>query len=120
MSLAAGHPSASKESERMTTLFGLLTLLPWVLASGLILLIALIARFYQVKYAELHVDAPVQRTHYMLFAVPVSAFLIAAARYAWMGDFAGDLFADILTLCGGIALGTLALRLQHLMTGGRR
>ena len=104
----------------MTALIGLLTLLPWVLIGGLILLIALIARFYQQKYTELYADAPVQRTYALLFALPGLAYLIAAARYAWLGDFAGDLLADILILCGGIALAALALRLQHLMTGGRR
>ena len=104
----------------MTALFGLLALLPWVLTTGLILLIALIARFYQQKYAELYVDAPPQRTHALLFAVPGLAFLIAAIRYAWLGDFAGDPLADSLILCGGLALAALALRLQHLMTGGRR
>ncbi|MBN1640493.1 MAG: hypothetical protein JXA09_04590 [Anaerolineae bacterium] len=104
----------------MTTVLSLLILLPWVLASGLILLIALIARFYQIKYAELYTHAPGQRTYYLLFALPGLAFLGAAARYAWLGDFAGDLVADILILCGGIALAVLALRLQQLMTGGRR
>jgi hypothetical protein len=104
----------------MTVLFRLLALLPWFLISGLILLIALIARFYQIKYTDLYVDAPRQRTYAPLFALPGLAFLIAGIRYAWLGDFAGDLFADILILCGGLALAALALRLQHLMTGGRR
>ncbi len=104
----------------MTTLFSLLTLYPWVLIGGLILLMALIARFYQTKYAELYADAPSQRTHYRLFAIPLLAFLVAAIRYAWLSDFAGDLFADIVILCGGIALAILALRLQRLMTGGGR
>jgi hypothetical protein len=104
----------------MTTLFSILTLYPWVLAAAMIYCLIQIARFYQKKYAELYTSSPDQRTYYPLFAVPLALFLLAAARYASIGDFAGDLLGDLAFFVGGILLAVLSFRLQQLMTGGHR
>ena len=103
----------------MTILFSILTLFPWVLAAGLIHLLIQVARFYQKKYAELYKDSPRQRTHYMLFLVPLVLFLFAAGRYAFLEDFVGDWVGDAALCIGGIMLAALAYRLQRLMTGGQ-
>jgi hypothetical protein len=102
----------------MTILLSILTLYPWVLAAGLIYLLIRIARFYQKKYAELYQDSPHQRTHSMLFLVPLVLFLFAAGRYAFLQDLAGDWIGDTALCIGGIVLAALAYRLQRLMTGG--
>ena len=104
----------------VTILFSILTLYPWVLAAGLIYFLIQIARFYQKKYAELYTSSPSQRTYHLLFLVPLVLLLIAAGRFAWLQDFAGDALGDIASLVGGFVLAVLAVRLQRLMTGGRR
>jgi hypothetical protein len=104
----------------MTILLSILTLYPWVLAAGLIYFLIQIARFYQKKYAELYKNSPGQRTYHSLFLVPLVLFLVAAGRYAYLDEFAGDPIGDVAFLAGGIVLAVLAYRLQQLMTGGRR
>lgn len=98
----------------------ILTLYPWVLIAALIFLLALIARFYEKKYAELYKSVPRQQTYYSLFSIPLVLFLLAAGRYILSRDFAGDVLADIALFGGGILLAALAYRLHHLMTGGSR
>lgn len=104
----------------MSTLFSILTIYPGVLAAIVIYCLIQIARFYQKKYAELYTDSPSQRTYYPLFGVPLALFLIAAVRYAFIGDFVGDLLGDLALFVGGTLLAILAFRLQQLMTGGPR
>jgi hypothetical protein len=104
----------------MRILFSILTLYPWVLAAAMIYCLIQIARFYQKKYAELYTSSSGQRTYYPLFAVPLALFVIAAGRYAFLSDFAGDPFGDLALLVGGIILALISFRLQQLMTGGRR
>lgn len=101
-------------------LLSILTLYPWVLIAALIFLLALIARFYEKKYAELYKSVPGQQTYYSLFSIPLVLFLLAAGRYILSRDFAGDVLADIALFGGGILLAALAYRLHHLMTGGSR
>jgi hypothetical protein len=104
----------------MSTLFSILTLYPWVLAAAMIYCLIQIARFYQKKYAELYTSSSDQRTYYPLFVIPLALFLVAAGRYAFLEDFAGDLLGDLALFVGGVILAVLGFRLQQLMTGGRR
>jgi hypothetical protein len=104
----------------MTILFSILTLVPWVLATGLIYLLIQIARFYQKKYAELYQGSPDQRTYYAVLWVPVLLFLIATGRYILSGDSVGDPIGEGAFFVGGIVLAILAYRLQQLMTGDRQ
>jgi hypothetical protein len=98
----------------------ILTLYPWVLIAGLVFFLALIARFYEKKYAELYKNAPGQQTYYALFSIPLILFLLAAGHYTLTRDLAGNVLADMALFGGGILLTALAYRLQHLMTGGPR
>lgn len=104
----------------MTIFFSILMFYPWVLAAGLIYFLIQIARFYQKKYAELYRNVPDQQTYYSLFVVPLILFLVAAGRYLFLDDFAGDLISDIALLVGGLVLTFLGTRLHQLMTGGRK
>jgi uncharacterized membrane-anchored protein len=103
----------------MTVLVSILTLVPWVLVAGLIFFLIQIAHFYQRKYAELYKSSAGQRTYYAVFLVPLLLFVVAAVRYAYLSDFAGDWIGDIALLIGGALLAALAYRLQRMMTGGR-
>ena len=104
----------------MTVLVSILILIPWVLVAGLIFFLIQIARFYQRKYAELYKSSPGQRTYYAVFLVPLILFVVAAVRYAYLNDFAGDWTGDTALLIGGALLAALAYRLQRMMTGGRQ
>jgi len=104
----------------MPALVSILDLYTWILIAGIVYALIQIARFYEAKYAELYTNTAGQRTYYRLFLVPLSLFLVAAGRYAFLNDFAGDPFGDIALCAGGIVLGLLVYRLQRLMTGGRR
>jgi hypothetical protein len=89
----------------------LLTLVGWVLVAAFILVLALIARFYEQMAS--------QRTYYQLFAVPVILFGAAAVRIIAAGKIAGDSWLDLLLLLGGASLAVLAHRTYRLMTSGR-
>ena len=104
----------------MPALFSILNILPWILVASLIHLLIHIARFYERKYAELYRSTDGQRTHYQLFWFPLGIFLIAAGRYVFLDDLAGDIAGDLALCVGGVLLGILVYRLQQLMTGGRR
>jgi hypothetical protein len=104
----------------MPTLVRILTIYPWILVAGLIYLLVHIARFYEIKYAELYRNADGQRTHYRLFWLPFGLFLVAAGRYALLDDFTGDIAGDLGFCVGGILLGILVYRLERQMTGGHR
>lgn len=101
-------------------LVSILTLVPWVLVAGLVFLLLQIARFYQIKYAELYKGSPKQRTYYLLFLVPMALYVVAGGSFALQGDFAGNWVGDCAFLAGGIVLAVLAYRLQRLMSGRRQ
>jgi hypothetical protein len=104
----------------MLALFSILSLFSWVLIASVILFLIQIARFYERKYSELYDDAPTHRTFYPFFLISLCLFLIAAGRYAFLGDLAGDVWGDVALFLGGIVLAVFAHRLQRLMTGGPR
>lgn len=83
-----------------------------VLAAVLLLVLLLIARFYQRQSAV--------RSGYLLFLIPAIAFLLAGLRYAWLdGRIAGDLPGDLLRFVGGVCLIGWGAYLLKLMTGRR-
>lgn len=103
----------------MFTLPSVLTLYAWIAVGVMIWVLIQIARFYQIKYAELYRGMPKHRTYYALFCVPLLLFGFAAARYAWYGDLAGDLPGDLAFAAGGAVLSVSSYYLYRLMTGRR-
>lgn len=95
----------------MDGLIRILTLGAWGGVGFLVILLYRIAHFYQVTAGE--------RSHYRWFLLPAALFALAAARYAWLADFAGDPWGDgLLALAGGSLL-LLGYYLLRLMTGDR-
>lgn len=100
----------------------MLTMLSAALAALLLMVMLLIARFYQRTSGE--------HSAYGLFLIPAVLFLAAGLRYAWLGRqtgsspvqtlVAGDPAADLLRFAGGILLVFLCLFVYRLMTGRRR
>jgi hypothetical protein len=88
-----------------------LMLYVWFLLSVLLLLLFLIARFYERSSHE--------RTYFHLYALPIVLFGIATARYSSINQIAGDGLGDILMAGAGIALIGLCVFLYYLMTRGR-
>jgi hypothetical protein len=91
----------------------ILTLYAWFIALLLMVILCLIARFYQLKSG--------QRSYFQLFMVPALLFLGAGIRYAiganvWIGDQA----ADALLFLAGILTVWLGGYLLRIMLGGRR
>jgi hypothetical protein len=109
----------------MSTFFGVLTLYPWVLGAGLILFLLCIARFYEIKYAELYRNASRRRTHYPFFWVPLILFLAAAASDAFLAhDLVGSVSVetvpgDLAFFIGGLTLAGLGYHMYCMMTRGR-
>jgi len=85
-----------------------LTVYAWFGVGALLILLALIARFYERLSGE--------RTYYRWFAVPVLAFAGAAIRLAYLNRVTGDRWADLCLLAGGISLATLCLNIYRRMT----
>jgi len=104
----------------MAIVLGILNLYSWVLAGALIYILYQIARFYQVKYAELYKDKPRQRTYAELLILPLVFFPLAAARYALLDIRIGDLLSDLAFLLGGLFLAVTSYYLYRLLMGGRR
>jgi hypothetical protein len=104
----------------MATWLSILTLYSWVLVGSVVYILIHIARFYEIKYAELYRSGPRHRTFYPLFLAPLLLFLIAAVRYAVLHDLAGDVWGDVAFFLGGVVLGACGYHLQRLMTGGHR
>jgi len=104
----------------MSTIVSILSLSIWVLVGSLVFFLLLIARFYEKKYAELYSDSSRKRTFYQFYLVPLILFLISAVRSAHLGDLVGDTWSEVALGTGGILLAVLGVRLQRLMTGGRR
>lgn len=83
----------------------------WFAFAGLMYILALIARFYEVNSGE--------KTYYRFFAMPPVVFGAATARYSSLNQWGGDWLGDILLFTGGVALLALCYHLYHRMTGGR-
>lgn len=90
----------------------ILTIAAWSGVGVLVFLLYRIAHFYQATSG--------QPTHYRLFLIPLALLLLGGARYALVGDLAGDMIGDSLQLIGGLCLILLGASLVHMMTGGRR
>ena len=88
-----------------------LTLLSWFAVAILLVILLLIARFYENVSGE--------RTYFWLFGVPIIFWGMAAARYAFLGQVGGDALGDGLWLVGGLLLAGLCIYLYNLMTAGR-
>jgi hypothetical protein len=104
----------------MATVLGVLNLYSWALVGALIYLLYQIARFYQVKHAELYRDQPRQRTYAVLLFIPLVLFPLAAGRYALLNIRIGDLLSDLAFLIGGLVLAAISYYLYRLLMGGRR
>jgi hypothetical protein len=87
-----------------------LTIYTWFGLAALLFLIALIGR----KYEQLSKE----RTFYLLFALPVLAFAVAAVRQTQRDRVVGDAVGDVMLLVGGVMLAALCLHMYHLMTRG--
>ncbi len=96
----------------MNPFTSILTILAWSGVSVLVLLLYRIAHFYQVTSK--------QATYPWMFFIPLVLLAASGLRYAWIGDFAGDILGDSLQLVGGLFLIVLGLLLLRMMTGGRR
>ena len=90
----------------------ILTIVAWIGVGVLLVLLYRIAHFYQATSG--------QSTHYRLFLIPLLLLLLGGARYALVGDLAGDMIGDGLQLIGGACLILLSASLVRMMTGGRR
>lgn len=88
-----------------------LTLIAWFALASLLLILLLIARFYQNVSGE--------RTHFWVFGIAVVLFGIAAARYAFVDRTGGDPLGDLLSLAAGVVLAGMCIYLYNLMTAGR-
>ncbi len=88
-----------------------LTILTWFAAAILLVILLLIARFYENVSGE--------RTYFWLFGAPIILWGMASARYAFLGQVGGDLLGDALWLLGGLLLAGLCIYLYNLMTAGR-
>ncbi|MEP7284876.1 MAG: hypothetical protein ABI947_03810 [Chloroflexota bacterium] len=88
-----------------------ITIFSWFALAVLLILLLLIARFYQNVSGE--------RTYFWVFSVPVVLFGMASARYAFVDHVGGDLLGDLLWFAGGIVLACLCIYLYNVMTTGR-
>lgn len=79
----------------------------WFALVALILLMMLIARFYQNFSGE--------KTFFRIFIAPIILFGIASVRYTSIDKLAGDPLADLLFSAGGLVLLGLCLRLYWVM-----
>jgi hypothetical protein len=90
-----------------------LSLYSWLVLAFIVMLMFLIARFYQEKSGFL--------SHYRLFLVPALLFiLIALTDVLPRGSRVVGLLAELLLLIGGIILIVLSRTLFVIMTGGRK
>jgi hypothetical protein len=96
----------------MNELNRVMGLYAWAGIGVLLIVLYRIARFYQVSAKE--------PSHYRWFALPFVLFLSAAVRYAWIGDFAGDMLGDGLMLAAGSSLFVTGYYLLKLMTGDQQ
>jgi len=93
------------------TLGQVLTIYIWFVVTVVLVILLLIARFYQRMAHE--------QTYYLVFVGPIVLFALASARNASINQIGGDPWADGLWFVGGIVLIGLCIRLYHLMTTRR-
>jgi hypothetical protein len=84
----------------------------WFPLAVLLLLLLLIARFYE-KFSG-------KRTYFRWYVVPVILFGAAMARYASVGQLAGDRLGDVISALAGVVLLLLTVSLYRLMAAGRQ
>jgi hypothetical protein len=89
-----------------------LLLASWFALSGLIFILALIARFYE--------NMSSRKTHYQWFAVPIVIMGVSVARYTSTSRWGGDWLADIFAAISGVVLVGLCYHLYILMTMRRK
>ncbi|MCL4238552.1 MAG: hypothetical protein KJ047_09925 [Anaerolineae bacterium] len=89
----------------------IVTLYIWLGVSALLVLFALIARFYERLSGE--------RTYYFLFFLAITLLAGASMRQITRDQLAGDALADLLTAAGGALVGALCLHIYRLMIRGR-
>ncbi|MEQ8672324.1 MAG: hypothetical protein RLP44_15580 [Aggregatilineales bacterium] len=89
-----------------------LTLYTWFILAALLLLMLLIARFYQQFSGE--------RTYFWLYLVPIVCFGVAAVRYTSIERIAHDPYADFILAIGGVVLIFLSIRIYWLMIYRKR
>jgi hypothetical protein len=82
-------------------------LFQWFPLTAILLLLLLIARFYQ-RFSQ-------KRMFYRLFVFVILAFGVATVRYAGVDSLSGDRVGDVFYAIGGITLVMLCLRLYFLM-----
>ncbi len=87
----------------------LLTLYSWLAIGALVGMLALIARFYQLRSGE--------RSHYRLFLIPLALLVVGGVLQALWGEFpAGSPASEALLCLGGSGLLGLGYLLLQLMT----
>jgi hypothetical protein len=84
-----------------------LALYTWFPLAGLLLIMLMIARFYE-RFSG-------RRTYYRLYLVPLVAFAIGAVRYADRDRISGDLIGDSALIVGGLTLLALSVSLYWRM-----
>jgi hypothetical protein len=85
-----------------------LSIYTWFGLSALLLLMALIARFYE-RLSN-------QPTYYRWFAFPILTWGGATIRQVHLDQLTGDPWMDLLLLVSGLSLAALCLNLYQLMT----
>ncbi|MBN1286743.1 MAG: hypothetical protein JXB47_15195 [Anaerolineae bacterium] len=93
-----------------TLLVRALTFYTWVLVSGGVLTVLLIARFFE--------QTSQQKTRYWLFLVPLGFFALGAWRHIALGRFIGDALGGLLWFVGALVLIVQCLVLYRQMTRG--
>lgn len=93
------------------TVHQIVTLYIWLGVSALLVLLALIARFYERLSGE--------RTHYLYFALAIALLAGASMRQIARDQLTGDALADLLAAAGGVMMGALCLHIYRLMIRGR-
>jgi len=93
------------------TIHQIVTLYVWLGVSALLVLLALIARFYEHLSGE--------RTHYLLFALAIALLAGASIRQTVRDQLTGDALADLLAAAGGAIMGALCIHIYRLMIRGR-
>jgi hypothetical protein len=90
------------------TAYQALALLNWALIATLIVLLLLIARFYQKTSGK--------TTYYWVFGLPIVLFGVASVRGAFLNQLGGDPLSDSLWACGGAVLVVMCILLFRLMS----
>jgi len=103
------------------TLGSILIVYSWVVAAALTFFLALIGRFYEIRFG--------QRSYYQMLILPLVLFIIAAVWEAFLAndytgdpllDFVGFFWTDLLFLLGGLVLTIFCFTLYRTMMGGKR